>query len=292
MPWCPKCKNEYIEGVTTCADCGVDLVDELAEEKDPGAPTILCHPGTEEAAEKFLTYLRYGGLETVTVTRTGEETESGFDLIVAEFEREAAEDLFARLDPAGEATDPARLLPEIEKKLAELEEEEASHMFSDLRTEASSVYVKKKDKYSDLKFSGISFLIFGVIGAAVVIANQFKVINFFNEFSMLIMAVVFVVFIAVGISSLIRAKKLKGIVSEEEKVTNEVMAWINTNINDERIAALIDPALSEEDNYFSVQEKLCDMVLEQFPFFSREYTEELMDERYNGYCERNVTESR
>lgn len=27
--WCPKCKTEYIEGITKCADCGIDLVDEL-----------------------------------------------------------------------------------------------------------------------------------------------------------------------------------------------------------------------------------------------------------------------
>ena len=32
MPWFPKCKNEYVEGITTCADCGVELVDELPEE--------------------------------------------------------------------------------------------------------------------------------------------------------------------------------------------------------------------------------------------------------------------
>lgn len=289
MPWCPKCKNEYIEGITTCVDCGVDLVDELPEETDPGAPTVLCHLDTEETAEKFLTYLRYGGLETVSVIRTEKEDESGFDLIVAEFEREAAENMFTQFDSADEIADMdfAELAPDIEKKLAELESEEANHMFSDLRTEASSVYVKKKDKYSDLKFSGISFLIFGIIGVAVVIANQLKAINFFNEFSMLIMTVVFIAFIVVGIGSLIRANKLKSIVSEEEKVTNEVMTWIDTNINDELIATLTDPDLSEEDNYFSVHEKLCDMVLEQFPFFSRAYTEELMDEQYNNYCERN-----
>ena len=33
MPWCPKCRNEYREGFTVCADCGVDLVDELTEEE-------------------------------------------------------------------------------------------------------------------------------------------------------------------------------------------------------------------------------------------------------------------
>ena len=29
MPWCPKCKNEYVEGIKVCADCGTELVDSL-----------------------------------------------------------------------------------------------------------------------------------------------------------------------------------------------------------------------------------------------------------------------
>ena len=29
MPWCPKCKTEYRDGIITCADCGSALVDEL-----------------------------------------------------------------------------------------------------------------------------------------------------------------------------------------------------------------------------------------------------------------------
>ena len=28
MPWCPKCKSEYREGFTVCADCGSQLVEE------------------------------------------------------------------------------------------------------------------------------------------------------------------------------------------------------------------------------------------------------------------------
>lgn len=29
--WCPKCKNEYVPGITKCADCGIDLVESLEE---------------------------------------------------------------------------------------------------------------------------------------------------------------------------------------------------------------------------------------------------------------------
>lgn len=31
MPWCPECKNEYIEGIKVCADCNVELVESLEE---------------------------------------------------------------------------------------------------------------------------------------------------------------------------------------------------------------------------------------------------------------------
>ena len=31
MPWCPKCKNEYVSGITKCSDCNVDLVETFEE---------------------------------------------------------------------------------------------------------------------------------------------------------------------------------------------------------------------------------------------------------------------
>lgn len=49
MPWCPVCKNEYVEGKTHCPDCDVDLVDELTEE--PEEEAAPCVPTDEELAE-------------------------------------------------------------------------------------------------------------------------------------------------------------------------------------------------------------------------------------------------
>ncbi|MDD5764785.1 MAG: DUF2007 domain-containing protein [Candidatus Marinimicrobia bacterium] len=32
MPYCPKCKYEFVEGLTVCPDCGETLVNHLSEE--------------------------------------------------------------------------------------------------------------------------------------------------------------------------------------------------------------------------------------------------------------------
>jgi len=39
--YCPKCKGEYREGFTQCADCQVPLVDELPQPESDDAPIDL-----------------------------------------------------------------------------------------------------------------------------------------------------------------------------------------------------------------------------------------------------------
>lgn len=58
MSWCPKCRNEYREGITVCAECGIKLVDSLEEhekqaflfgEEESGALALQADAdGTEE----------------------------------------------------------------------------------------------------------------------------------------------------------------------------------------------------------------------------------------------------
>ena len=36
MPWCPKCKTEYIRGISQCVDCHIPLVDALETEAVSG----------------------------------------------------------------------------------------------------------------------------------------------------------------------------------------------------------------------------------------------------------------
>lgn len=37
MSWCPVCKNEYREGIKLCAECKVELVEQLVDEQDKNA---------------------------------------------------------------------------------------------------------------------------------------------------------------------------------------------------------------------------------------------------------------
>ncbi len=50
MPWCPKCKYEYRDGIKVCADCGCELVDEEpVDTMDTEAPS----ENLEEEMEQF-----------------------------------------------------------------------------------------------------------------------------------------------------------------------------------------------------------------------------------------------
>ncbi|MDF2672863.1 MAG: hypothetical protein K0R09_1128, partial [Clostridiales bacterium] len=40
MPWCPKCKAEYREGFNLCANCNIELVDELERSSDEDANVV------------------------------------------------------------------------------------------------------------------------------------------------------------------------------------------------------------------------------------------------------------
>ena len=57
--WCPKCRNEYIDGVSTCVDCGCELVEELPVEIDKDAPQVIGSVTDEAVGSKFIRFFRF-----------------------------------------------------------------------------------------------------------------------------------------------------------------------------------------------------------------------------------------
>ena len=292
MAWCPKCKNEYVEGILICPDCEIDLVDELPEDTDENMPipVILCHVCNEQVGSKFVMYLQYNGLQTAGMIPARDlecEYEDGLCVVVADFEEETAREVLKGFDNVEELsqTDLSELMPELEKELEELQDEEANMMLSELRSEASTVYVKKKDKYTDLKFSGISFIVFSILGLGLLFANYMGYIHMFNSFSSFIMLAVFVIFFIIGVVSMSKANKMVAMVSQEEEANDDILTWIEENITDDWIATLIQEDETEENNYFKAHQTMCQRVATQYPLLHKDYIDQLMDERYNDFCE-------
>lgn len=309
--WCPKCKNEYVEGVTTCADCGCELVDELPEEINPQEPQIIGSVTDEEAGNKYIRFFHFSGVTTCGLIPRGDET--GFDLAVRyeelplvykilgglvarrEAENDAAPDSVESADSEPDYENAEKfnlddLVPILDQQLDEIKNEEANELLSDLRTEASTVYVNKKDKFTDLKFSGYSFLIFAAIGYAIVAINAAGIIRIFNTYSMAILAIVFTIFLGIGISSLLKAGKVKRLVSEEENMVDKVQKYIDETFTDDYLASLSNEDIPEEELFFYVTDILKKELAEQFPLFSKAYGDQLVDDRYGEYCDSRESE--
>jgi hypothetical protein len=62
--YCPECKCEYLEGVTTCADCGTELVEYLPEHLDGDSP-----PGEMPHLNDLLVFRRYPRAHEAEVAR-------------------------------------------------------------------------------------------------------------------------------------------------------------------------------------------------------------------------------
>ena len=58
MPWCPVCKEEYKEGITTCPECHATLVASLEEVEKSNYIDLLSFDN-ETLVKKFTDYLNY-----------------------------------------------------------------------------------------------------------------------------------------------------------------------------------------------------------------------------------------
>lgn len=308
--WCPKCKNEYIDGITTCVDCGCDLVAELPEEIDETAPQLIGSVVHEDVGNKFIRFLKFSGVRTCGLIPLGdadgpEEMEAmtdepsadadaereGFYIAVSYAEAERARAILNELSADGETdgADLEKLEPALDAQFEEIKEEEANELLSDLRTETSTVYVNKRDKYTDLKFTAYSFIAFSILGYLFVIANAAGIISIFSTFSTAILAIVFTIFLGIGISSFRKAGTIKGLVSEEERVVEKVKEYIEEHFTDEYLASLGDEELSEEEEFLHVTEQLKAEIAEQFPLFNKGYIDQLVDDKYGDFCDRRTS---
>lgn len=272
MAWCPKCKNEYREGITVCSDCGCELVekDEVVERK----PIIF---GEKEQIENIQKFLEYNNILSSKV----------------EYDEEA--DMYELFVGDTEAEQSIKCITVFLKEQAM--EEEAKRLEKEnlpsYKVPGIRAYESVAAKAEDNRSSAYTLLFVGGIGMIVLILVITGIIPTpftFKSMIMtyLVMGILFLVFLIMGGVSLKTSKALSKTAEKESNIAKEIKEWCSKNISTEEIDKAIindDEELTDELKYFKRCEKLKEIIHNQFMNLDEDFVEHLIDDNYDSIFE-------
>lgn len=296
--YCPKCKNEYQEGYTHCADCDCDLV--AFEELYPKKPIYF---GKEEEIDVLISYLEANRMKTVE-KREAEE-EDVFEIYVEEKEEKTANSLL-KIYLLDKSKSEALALSKEEESSEDKEEEmyidpddliddsiedQVKQELKDMHDMAQmyepvKIHENSKAKGQEYKSTGVMLIIVGLIGIVIdilMLTGHF-VITFTGSgkyMSAGVMGALFLAFMIFGVSSLKSADRLLTKGDEEESLEIKIDSWVKENLTKDSIDEEED--LSDVDEsvaYFKRTEIMKNKILENFKI-EEGLLEELIEKYYD-----------
>lgn len=284
MPWCPKCKTEYREGIEKCADCGSILVSSLnVEERVDESCAILC--GDKKHVHLILDYLRNEGISSafaIKAKKNNEEAEENsnmFELYVAVSERDDA------------IKCAAEFMRKTNPQAMEAVQNPGSPRVAMKKAEPVKEFKSIKEKQSDLKSSGIMLLAFGIAGfvfMALVIAGiiPIRFVGFNAVIAYSVMGVFFGALFVFGIVSFVSLKKMGNAGDEEDKQMEELEKWCEQNLGKDVIETKIPgDANADEQLYFERFYYIKHAISSAFPELKEEFLEYYAEKLYGEYFE-------
>ena len=282
MPWCPKCKNEYVDGVKTCVDCGCDLVGSLEEMEKEGL--IF---GTQEEMEELLSFLSCNGIKSGELRF--DETEDLYELFVSPEEKGRASRYSGIFQKEKNLREKKKAInnnsfEDMQEELAETEEEAEEEAVE--AAPAGPVYEAASQKAENFKSGAYTLLGAGIVGMILLICLLAGVLPIQLNGSTKyltggVMGALFLVFIVMGVLSLKSSRQFEGKAKEESALKEELRLWCDENITAEAVDASIpDLPDAEEARYFRRTERIRAMISENFLNLEAGYLENFVDEIY------------
>ncbi len=273
MAICPNCKLEYEDGITICTDCNCPLVDKLP---DFEFSIPMYYDKNEEYISKLMEYLNYSKIDAV---------EQHYD--------EEKESFCIYTDTAHEQNVKRLLNIYFDNELKEeaKNELETEQQSSAPLEEAPANYVKKADKYKDLRGSALTLILVGLLGDIYLMGKSLGVIPFGPDYNgitnilfLIVMGTLFNVFLIGGILAYKKSNTIKGEIGAEEQLTADILSEFTVKTADE-LDSNYEITENEGTLYFNRTDYLKKQITARYGNLDEAYLEDLIEQIYQAVFE-------
>ncbi len=280
MPWCPKCRSEYREGFTVCADCGCALVEE--EQTDERVTLTFGDEEQMKALEAFLKSNQILGVELQQ-----DESDGLCELLV---ERRSKQKALSAMQVF--IVQENRRTEETRKAAGEqVDAEEAEEQLREAATarrafRSGSLYQDSSQRADENRSSAWVLLFVGILGLIVVILGIAGILplNLGNPYLFYgVMGAIFVLFVVAGVISMKNAKIFAGKAESENSLRSTMLEWCRQNLDGQEIDREIGIADdSEEVRYFNRTAYLREKLNHQFVNLDQDFLDQFIDDQVYG----------
>lgn len=292
---CPKCRNEYRDGIAVCADCGCQLVSE--REIVDKAPLIF---GDEETMRRLKEYLEYNGLKDMEIVY--DEKEAVHELLINVKDRQKAAKMAAvylQQEQVRQAEEAARIQEEQARREAEMPQPQWFGMGTEGQKEKSAPqaqpvrrspggYQDKSEQAAENKSSAWTLLIVGGVGLVFLILLLAGVLPFQlrggNRYLVGgIMGVLFVIFLVMGFVSLKNSKQYAREADSENSLKSTMEKWCRENLEGSKVDdSLKLDTVPEEEWYFRRVALIKTLLNRQFVNLDQDFLDHFVDDMYDS----------